>query len=254
MLRKLKSKTGMAFVLVMIFWNLMTILTGFVMTLDFTESSSIRSLQESEYNYFITKAALNYYAETLNGLQYVETGAVEPFDSSITNALTYNVGTFQFVDDTGSILADKLDTFAKFVKLTELEKSFGYFQTLRSRVLDGSTALTTVDSSYRQPHQVFEITIVNKDFLNEQYAGNDYTLTTTITFYGTAVSYDGYNSFNENTARIKTTLTTDVRDYDYETNTSTITPDVQVYSHSITCTPTFDDSSGNKVWTWETFS
>lgn len=254
MLRKLKSKSGMGFVLVMIFWNLMIILTGFVMNLNFTESQSIHSLQESEYNYFISKAALNHYAEILNGLQYVETEATQPFDSFISNTLDYKVGNFQFVDDTGALLDDKLTVFSKLVNVTDLEKSFGYFQTLRTRVLNGTTALTTVDTAYIKPHQVFEITIVNDNFLNESYMGNDMKLTTTITFYGQTVSYDGFNSHNENTARVKVSLSTDVSYYDYTTNSSTIAYDENVYSHTISCAPTLDETSGSKVWTWETFS
>ncbi len=256
MLKKLKSESGMAFVLVMLFTTLMILLTGRVMKMGETDSRSLNDYQTREASYFVVKSNLNYYAQLLNGLQYVETDTEVPFD--IISTLSYKEGAFQFVDDADNVLPEKLAEFEKFVIIDKLQKEFAYFQKLRSNVNDGSTSLLSLDSEFHKPHQVFEITIVSDNIRNDAYMGEPYTMTTYITFFGDTTSYDSFNSIYENTLRIKTVLQTDVTEYsgtdnyfsvEADPDDYTVVPNKVVYTESISCVPTLDETSG-KVWTW----
>lgn len=290
MLKKLKSKGGMAFVLVYIFYSLMIILTGNAISLGLSGSQAVSSLQTSDFNYFMTKAALNYYSNLFSNLQYVETSVDVPFDTNVSNSLTYKSGNFQYIDSTGAVDNNKLDELKKFFLMENqnskigLETAFGQFQALRKRATgpeEGSLDvpfLTNVPDEYHPAHKVFEMTIINEGIPNTHHSSEPITISTTISFFGKAISYDSFNSYEENTARIKTSLITDIIKYDEDDNSQIILPDQTVYTKYVSCVPTLDETSGDetivdetsgdetsgdetsgdetsvKVWTWESFS
>lgn len=242
MIKKLKSNSGAAFVLAMIFFMLMWFLTQNSIELLETNGESIVAFQKNEYNYFIAKSALNHYSDLLSGLQYTETTEGATFTLPSTSE-TYTQGFFQVVDTetdgSYTVNDDKTDAFKLLIKSDDFNDAFAYFQRLRSEVLNGAIVLSTTDDLYKPAYQAFSVNFVIEGLENLYDPTNDFVLTTTVTFFGELVSYDGFNSFNENTARIRTVLSCD---------------GAEVYSKYITCIPTLDDSSGLNVWTWESFS
>lgn len=243
MIKKLKSKSGAALILAMIFFLLMWFLTESSLEIVISESSTVNSFKENEYNYFIVKAALNHYSELFSGLQYTET-ADAPFTLPSSTSETYTQGEFQIVDvdpTTGSYSVDndRTEAFELLLNIDDFTDAFAYFQRLRSEVKSGGVTLSTMDAMYKPAYQGFSVNFIIEGLENPSDPANDYVLTTSVTFFGELVTYDSFNSFDENTARIKVNLSCN---------------DVLVYSRSITCVPELDDSSGVNIWTWEDFN
>lgn len=248
MIKKLKNKSGAAFILAWIFWVLMLFLTeaAFEYVAE-GESEVVRNFRVNEYNYFIVKSAINHYADLLNGLQYTETSLDEPFDLPSPTE-TYNKGEFQVVqvnaDGSYSDDADRTKAFQLLVNSDDFNDAFAYFQRLRSEVTTGQVTLSTMDSTCKPAYQGFSVQFITEGLENIYYysePGDDdyYVITTTLTFFGESVYYNSYASFAENTARIKVDLSCN----------GTV-----VSSSSITCVPTLDNSTGFDVWTWESFN
>lgn len=251
MLKKLKSNTGAAFILAWIFWMLMLFLTEVAMETGTSDSETVSTFQKNEYNYFITKAALNYYSDFFNGLRYTET-STSNFPYELGDSVSYTEGVFEFIstDPTatpGTLNDAKLATFETYLDLPSYQTAFAYFQLLRSRVKDGSVTLSTHDEAYLAPHQAFNANFTITDLEHKYGDVENLVISTDLTFFGELVAFDNFTSAAENTARIKVQLID-------EGNPLDLTDDRVVYTQSISCIPTLDESSGVKVWTWGEFN
>lgn len=241
MIKKLKSKSGAAFILAMIFFTLMMFLTKSALLLVKEESEEVVSFKQNEYNYFVVKSALTHYSDLLSGLQYTETTPDVPFTIP-SSTETYTQGFFQIVDveADGSYTVDNERSKAfELLVNDDFNDAFAYFQRLRSEVRNGGVTLTSLDDSIKPAYQGFSLKFIIEGLENGNDPDNDFVLTTTLTFFGELVTYDGYNSYDENTARIRVVLSSD---------------DTIIYSKYITCVPTLVDNAGLNVWTWESFS
>lgn len=251
MLKKLKSNSGAAFVLAFIFWTLMIFLTDIAIETGTSDAETVSTFQRNEYNYFLTKAALNYYGDFFNGLRYTET-TTSNFPYELGDTVSYTEGIFEFIstDPTaapGTLNVSKLATFESYIDLPKYQTSFAYFQLLRSRVRDGSVILSTHDEAYLAPHQAFSANFTITDLDHKYGDVENLVISTDLTFFGELVAFDNFISGAENTARIKVQLI-DIGD------PIDLTDDNVIYTQSISCIPTLDETSGVKVWTWGEFN
>lgn len=259
MIKKLKSKAGAAFILAWIFFVLMLFLTGLAFEAIEDDASSVGSYVKKEYHYFIVKSGLNYYANLFNGLQYTETGTATVIDRLTDSGEDYTTGEFAFLEnpstDPDTTDDAKLTQFENYIKIDEFEEAFGNFQWLRSKVLDGSVTLSTLEEEYLEAHQVFEATFVLTG-IPYYYDDNDLEMHTTLTFYGTQVAHDNFVSLNENTIRIKVDLIAPELTTLDENFNSVTNYDVKLGSQTISCVPEVveDSSTGLDVYTWKSFS
>lgn len=222
MLNKLKNNSGVAMVLALIFFAIMVLLTTNALDLVDVDTTSISNYKKNDYYYFVAKATSNYYVDMLSGLQYDNTIEEFSFDTGDT-----------------TVDSDKLTTLEAQVNFDDFQSAFVDFQFLRSKVLDNTTDLTLFDPAYPErllPHQVFTLTFVMDGLPNELDQNGDFTITTDLTFFCAGVEYDGFNSTEENTARLKVTLSSS---------------GAVVYTQSVSCVP---ENTTTDILEWKSFS